>query len=194
MTVTGWPSFTAPKPLTRAPCSDTSFGMKAAALLFLFVSLLAFPAYGGTFYLHTARTGATYPAVTQFNVGEPLVFHLDYFAGYDASRMAGTISKGNGETIDIVSGDQWFSVTSSYSSPGAYTVNFTGYGEGLGYFDPNFPTTPIWGAMQPINFDYDILIVPEPSMRSLLAFLLGAGALAFRRQILSRALPAISAS
>ena len=78
--------------------------------------------------------------------------------------------------------------------PGAYTVNFTGYGQGLGYFDPDFPTTPIWGATQLIDFDYDIMIVPEPSMRCLLAFILGAGALAFRRQILSRALPAISAS
>lgn len=164
--------------------------MKPAAFFFLFAVLLAFPAHGGTFYLHTAHTGTPYIAATQFNVGEPLVIYLNYFAGYDASRLRdGILSKGDGETFVVYTGLEFFSVTTSYSSPGAYTINFTGYGEGLGYFDPDFPTNPIWGATQPINFDYDIMIVPEPSVSGLLAFVLGAGALAFRRQILSRALP-----
>lgn len=124
--------------------------MKTAILVaWMFLTVLV---QGGTFSLYTIDATTHLPR-TQFNPGEPFTIALDYCACYDGSRISGNLSKGNGGVFSVSMSDftVGYRMTTSYSQPGAYLVGFTGLGEGLGYFDPQNPTVPTWGAVEQLS-------------------------------------------
>ena len=131
--------------------------------LFVGLLFLAVVVRGSTFSLYTMDATTHLPRA-QFDRGEPFVIALDYATGYDGSRISGNLSKGNGEIFSIGISDFTVSyrITTSYSQPGAYLVSFAGLGEALGYFDPQNPTIPTWGAAEQLSASQMINVVPEP--------------------------------